>query len=131
MGQSLLLSEQQGRDQMTIHVFVYGSLKKGFGNHSCLGKSLMVKEDALKSAYLVDLGSFPGMFQGDGEVHGEVYEVSPAIMSRLDLLEGHPNFYRREVVTLNSGMKAWSYYLNQKYKDEGYNVVTNGKWLQK
>lgn len=116
---------------MTIHVFVYGSLKKGFGNHSCLGSSPLIREDSLKSAFLVDLGAFPGMFSGDGEVHGEVYEVTPKIMARLDLLEGHPNFYRREIVTLNSGTKAWSYYLNEKYKDEGYNVVTNGKWLQK
>ena len=64
---------------MTLHsLFVYGSLKKGFGNHSFLDDSLFVcKGITLANLVLQDLGSFPAILlqQGESGVHGEIYKV--------------------------------------------------------
>ena len=35
-----------------------------------------------------------------GHIRGELYEVNPITMRRLDALEGHPNFYKRELIRL-------------------------------
>jgi gamma-glutamylcyclotransferase (GGCT)/AIG2-like uncharacterized protein YtfP len=47
-------------------------------------------------------------------IHGEVYGVNEAILARLDLLEGHPDWYRRELipVRLFNGqiIDAWIYF---------------------
>ena len=84
---------------------------------------------------MVDLGSFPAMLKGNGEVTGEVYRITPEIMARLDRLEGHPNFYKREIIDIGEGQHAWAYYLSDSSTrgiredvDGRYPVVTNGRW---
>lgn len=79
--------------------FVYGTLKKGFGNH-WLMQELMAEGSAIKIGTARTLQSYPlvcGPFQvpfllhlpGSGhQVMGEVYEVNNAAVARLDVLEG-------------------------------------------
>jgi gamma-glutamylcyclotransferase (GGCT)/AIG2-like uncharacterized protein YtfP len=58
---------------------------------------------------LIDVGLYPGLLQGDGQVTGEVYEVDDAHLARLDGVEGvvpgdrAESHYWREVVTVLSG----------------------------
>jgi gamma-glutamylcyclotransferase (GGCT)/AIG2-like uncharacterized protein YtfP len=80
----------------TVKVAVYGSLKKGFHNHYILGDSEYVEEKYIDGYIMYSLGSFPGAFEGEGKIHVEIYEVSDnLILEDLDMLEGHPNFYKR------------------------------------
>ncbi|CAI6003247.1 unnamed protein product [Closterium sp. NIES-65] len=79
--------------------FVYGTLKKGFGNHWLMQK-LMADGDAVKIGTAQTLQNFPlvcGPFQvpfllhlpGSGHrVQGEVYEVNAKAVAALDVLEG-------------------------------------------
>ena len=61
------------------------------------------------SGRLVDLGRYPGLLQGEGQVTGEVYEVDDAHLARLDGVEGvvpgdrAASQYWREEVTVLSG----------------------------
>lgn len=82
-------------------LFVYGTLKSGFGNHTaylyecrCLGKALtMDKFDML------DIG-FPVLLPQQNEeayrVLGEVYEIGPSQAIRVDQLESNGRMYLRQ-----------------------------------
>ena len=92
-----------------MFIFVYGTLKKGYGLNSTLQEpdAIFIKTTipAKPLFDLVDLGHFPGLIPGFFYVLGELYDVSPRIIQRLDWLEGHPDFYYRSPITIQ-GPKA-------------------------
>jgi gamma-glutamylcyclotransferase (GGCT)/AIG2-like uncharacterized protein YtfP len=82
-------------------VFVYGTLKRGHGNwHRLLdGQSVFLGEAVSVSANYVMLnGSFPRVLDSANghQIFGELFEVGPDVLKRLDALEGHPRWYRRK-----------------------------------
>lgn len=114
-----------------VNVFVYGTLKKGEGNHHLLaGRSVLICENVIKGE-LFDLGPFPAMKEGDGKVHGEVYAVGPETLKDLDVLEGHPTFYERKPVKLLfDDMEAEAYF----YQGDFHGVakrLDNGVWSRR
>ena len=80
---------------MKHKVFVYGTLKKGYGNHKYFlkGKSSFVgMAHTVEPFWLVDIG-FPYMIRRHHEkqplpVVGEIYETDEQTMKKLDHLEG-------------------------------------------
>ena len=106
-------------------VFVYGSLKKGFGNNRILAHSKFLgKGITLDDSFsMISLGGFPGVIYGTKRVEGELYQVDNEVFESLDRLEGNGHFYQRELIPIilldnpNGGknIKAWMYVLvNQK-----------------
>ena len=84
-----------------LPVFVYGTLKKGkyfhnlyLGRNSCLGDFFITDDFSLY------FHNWPILVKekSDRRVKGEVYIVDTATLDRLDYLEGHPGFYKREKV---------------------------------
>lgn len=93
-------------------VFVYGTLKDGYCNHRLLKDCSYVPAIAMK----VDLYAghdYPFAKKGDGIVFGELYEVDDNIIKKIDMLEGHPNYYRRELIDVFDDKynlkQAWIY----------------------
>jgi gamma-glutamylcyclotransferase (GGCT)/AIG2-like uncharacterized protein YtfP/general stress protein 26 len=87
----------------------------------------------LPGAILYDLGTYPGATPGDGEVHGDLLTVPSAALKILDRIEGHPNFYRRELATVHSeqgGLEAWVYWAPEDLASTGRRVPT-GDWFQR
>lgn len=92
------------------HVFVYGTLKHGFGNHRALlrdatfvGKGTTILPFVMRSN-----GGFPVVLRHRADeseiahnISGEIYEVNDRTLAQLDGLEGHPNWYEREEVTVD------------------------------
>ena len=118
---------------MKHKVFVYGSLRKGLGNHGHLAGSHFLGDAALKNHDMHDYGYFPAIVQGSGTVQGEVYEVGDRTLHRLDLLEGHPKFYVRvrAWVTgqeIGDGELVWVYIM-QPEKVDGMTKVDGGDWV--
>lgn len=112
-------------------VFVYGSLKRGHGlNHVLSTSEFLGRTHLIGPWRLVSLGAFPGLVQapsGKRLIHGELYQVDPGILQRLDGIEGHPRFYERKVVQVSSGEEAWAYTLQfDEYGD--YPEVEGGCW---
>lgn len=104
---------ENSEDNMPYRVFVYGTLKRGHGNSHLLREATPLGRSLVTGKYkLYDLGGFPAvMLRPAGEmVHilGEVYDVPLDTFQTLDMLEGHPDWYKRIKVATAHG-KAWMY----------------------
>jgi gamma-glutamylcyclotransferase (GGCT)/AIG2-like uncharacterized protein YtfP len=93
-----------------IDIFVYGTLLQGESNHGLLAEAEFLGIDRLTNAQLFDLGDYPMIVAGEGLVLGEAYRISPAILQKLDILEEHPDYYQRGLVTLQSSRIAFTYW---------------------
>ncbi len=107
--------EQRGERRELI--FVYGTLKRGFYNHHYLENEKFLGEAMTLYKYALYRNRIPFLQQSPpvSNVYGEVYEVSSETLKVIDVLEGHPLFYRRlkaPVVLLDSGERvdAWIYF---------------------
>jgi gamma-glutamylaminecyclotransferase len=86
-------------------LFVYGTLKRGCGNHHHLAGQTFAGMARTQPGYcLYDLGGYPGLVASTGEpegVVGEVWSVDPAALAQLDAFEGvREGLYRRAPITL-------------------------------
>lgn len=115
---------------MSDYVFVYGTLKRGFGNSVLLNEAEFVQEAVTEPKYTMrNLGFFPGVqLEGNTPISGEIYKVTDKEMERLDRLEGYPSFYNRTQIGI-PGLEVtpWMYFLPK----EGYQhnkVVPSGVW---
>lgn len=105
---------------MLTPVFVYGTLKKGYGNNRILQNSVFkgcFYTEPRFSLYPVSPdGGFPVACRGKSHIVGEVYEIDLITLQRLDYLEGHPHHYRREEVEVLGYGKAFMYvYPHRRY----------------
>ncbi|SEQ47964.1 gamma-glutamylaminecyclotransferase [Ectothiorhodospira magna] len=101
-------------------VFVYGTLKRGHGNHRVMQRAAgeFIGEAITVERFPLVVDGLPYLLDSSGEGHhviGELYRVSDdAGWSYLDRLEGHPTFYRRRVISCEVDgvvMDAWVYFL--------------------
>lgn len=116
---------------MNNQIAVYGTLRKGFGNHSLLankdteylGRCKTEPKFTMKS-----LGMFPGVYENGGtSITVEVYKINDDVFKRVDGLEGFPTFYDRQEINTEFG-KAWMYFLKGK---TNHPIVTSGDWTKK
>jgi len=127
---------------MSHYVFVYGSLRRGFGNHRILDDSKYIGVAYTRpewkmvdlGAYPGDLGAYPGVVPGKGRITGEIYEVDDDTFLRLDRLESHPSYYRREEIDVYSfapdvpaPVKVWMYVF-QSRDVRRFEEVESGDW---
>lgn len=84
---------------------VYGTLKKGYGNHRLLEQSKFVGQGWVKDYALLDHGWFPAAFPFDGsKIFVEVYEIDTTTLAHTDRLEGvGSGFYQRKAVETKFG----------------------------
>lgn len=102
-------------------VLVYGSLKQGYGNHRVMQEAggELIGKHTLSGFDMHSLGGFPAIVRGEGRVECEVYQVEN--LAPLDRLEGHPTFYKREVV---DDMYVYIF----QHSVEGREKVESGVW---
>lgn len=104
------------------YIFVYGSLKRGFGNHHVIESfgeehftPMGVFETASDQFVMRSLGGFPVIYPDStreaGTITGELYEVSSKILIDMDILEGHPFFYKRTKIRLKDFHSEVSTYI--------------------
>jgi gamma-glutamylaminecyclotransferase len=104
--------------------FVYGTLKKGYGNHPALKDSLFIGEATSVEKYKVFNCGFPMAFKDkEGlKVKGELYSVTqPEVVERLDQIEGNGHFYTRAIrkfrhIETGKLATAWIYEINDHYR---------------
>ncbi|XP_022817281.1 putative gamma-glutamylcyclotransferase CG2811 isoform X2 [Spodoptera litura] len=112
-------------------VFVYGTLKRNEPNHCLLqdsnnGIGCFVAEGYTKTKYPLIIATkynIPFILHCPGKGHfvqGEIYDVDDKMLSKLDILEDHPNYYIREIddIVIKDTLsqcpqeeKCWVYFL--------------------
>lgn len=86
-------------------LFVYGTLKRGYRNHQLLEKSSYMGKGTISGYDLYDLGSFPAIIRGTGEVYGELYEIDTETMKKVDWLESEGSLYIKMPVNVSQDGK--------------------------
>lgn len=83
-------------------LFLYGTLKKGRGNHYYVRDSEYIGDAFTDNNYALFVSGLPYMVKRAGSkgVKGEVYDVDAVTLKYIDQLEGHPDFYRRTKITV-------------------------------
>ena len=118
------------------YLFLYGSLMRDLGAMDALSADLYLQfvSEARVPGQLYDLGAYPGLLPGQGQVSGEVYKVlSPQIWSILDPYEDYfPDsqrdslYLRRQVELIDGTGLVWTYIYNRPVGDSPR--IDDGDW---
>tara|TARA_R110000751_G_scaffold38032_1_gene91595 strand:+ start:139 stop:531 length:393 start_codon:yes stop_codon:yes gene_type:complete len=124
-------------------VFVYGTLKKGNGNHGFLKEATYIGDAWTKEEYTLLTDHYVGLpyviKEPSYSIAGEIYEVDEHTFMTLDNLEGHPHFYERELIDcfipISANIrgqdiveeKAWLYFLKD-YDTTAIRKLPTGVW---
>jgi gamma-glutamylcyclotransferase (GGCT)/AIG2-like uncharacterized protein YtfP len=103
-----------------MHLFVYGTLKRGKQRHRYLARQKFVAAVRTQSRYrLYNIGEYPGLVEcANGlSIEGELWDVDDACLIKLDQVEGcDSGFYRRSPVELappHDALRALTYFYEQ------------------
>jgi gamma-glutamylcyclotransferase (GGCT)/AIG2-like uncharacterized protein YtfP len=116
MNDNLARAEQPGGKSQ--YVFVYGTLKEGYGNHNhyLKGKAGFISSGRTKEKFKMFNTGFPVVIDylsRDNRVAGEIYAVDDSIIRGLDQLEGNGRMYIRGYhdIELEDGsvLPCWMY----------------------
>ena len=119
-----------------VNIFVYGTLKKGFGLNYLMDSSKFVGESSLEDYEMYSLMSFaPFITKGNGKVFGEVYEISENLLRKIDLFEAKYNREEVDIEVSGKKMKAYVYVIKIDIKKKGLpfllNRINSGVWTWK
>lgn len=125
-------------------IFVYGTLLSGEANAMIFRPQDRLLGRATTRGRIFNYGFAPGAVPSDDPadvLHGEVYEVTPQTLSRLDMLEGvdhqvprHGNYRREEIeaVLMDTGeiIRPEVYWHNHSPNPRGQHIPS-GDWRQR
>lgn len=123
------------------YLFVFGTLKRGYGNNArCLdGAKFLGEAISVEANYVMQRIGFPILWQDNttkkaAKVSGEIFDVSPEHIAVCDRLEGHPRMYKREQREFHIGhyagkriITAWVYLWQQNHTGDPMKPV-NGAY---
>lgn len=124
-----------------MRLAVYGTLRKGQGNHHCLNGATYIGTCRALGWTMVSLGGFPAVqetWDEDEEPIGsivvEIYECPPDVVARCNRLEGYDpdssnnSFYDRTRAETELG-DAHIYTMHNILEDN-YDRIESGDWVQ-
>lgn len=87
------------------YLFVYGTLKKGYSNNMLLRDTEFIEKSVTIDNFNIKSFGIPivikpvntEMKKEAKPIIGEVYNIPQEVLDIVDLLEGHPDLYRREL----------------------------------
>jgi len=133
-------------DDDALPVAFYGTLRRGERAYLELGLEARLTDlGACRiRGLLLDLGAYPGLIEGDGDVTGELYGLpDPAILGELDFYElfdpARPEtseFIRRRVRLIEPDRDAWVYFYNPDgvsplSEAPEHRVIVSGDWKRR
>ncbi len=132
-----------------MYLFVYGVMRKNCANHSFIKDCPYIGLFKTEKKYqMVQYNNFPytsdyKFFENEDYVSiiGEVYEVTEQVLSKINTFSGYPNYYKRDLITVNNidnkklQLDAHIYLLTNEYILNGiknsynYELVKSGDFL--
>jgi len=115
-------------------VFVYGTLMDGMKRGELMEDGSEIYCHGSVKGDLFDLGDYPGLVQGDGIVHGEIYKVSDMFqfIQHLDQIEGNvgdnPLFDRRIQLIYTEKGQIWAYVYHYARTIDSFTKIESGNW---
>ena len=136
---SMILFLPSGKS-LKFNLFVYGTLKKGFGNHHYLKTATLLgaAKTALPYPMILKHKAFPYLINKPKkglQVKGELYQIDYPTLLKIDELEGYPEHYTRcEIDVLKENdqkERALVYFINEKINYKKYDCVEvfENQWL--
>jgi len=118
---------------------VYGTLRKGCGNHTCLNGAELVKTCRVSGYKMYSLGGFPACVKSDDDndmVQVEVYNITTYDQQRsLDSLEGYCRgesdqlFYDVDIVDADGeAAEMYVFKSSDGFTDE--HIIKSGDWVK-
>lgn len=115
-------------------IAVYGTLKKGGSNNYLLNSSKFIGKGKTSNRYRMHGNSIPFVNRPIDNANGhnitiEIYEVDTYTLGRVDTLESHPSWYKREEIPVQINgetVSAWLYF-NPKKKTKEEKYLSNFK----
>ena len=115
-------------------IFVYGTLMKGMSRHNIINEQCKFVCKGSVKGDLYDMEDYPGLVQGEGLVHGEVYRMNnpSQVIQYLDIIEGidrEPPLFKRviqQVETDNGLIWAYTYHYGNSVKS--LDKIEDGVW---
>jgi gamma-glutamylcyclotransferase (GGCT)/AIG2-like uncharacterized protein YtfP len=122
---------------MSSLLFVYGSLLPGEADHDTLAGAKRLGPAVAPRARLVDLGAYPALSlvstpgaPAEWAVVGEVYEVDPVILSRIDVIKQVPSLFQRREIELADQRVAHTYVMSDAQL-RGRKRLPSGDWKRR
>lgn len=142
-----MMSQENVAQLEVLPFFVYGTLKVGEGNHQLVARNVTsIQEARVHRARIFDGGAFPYTYielsyADQDVVYGELIWVLPesfsSVLATLDTLEGHPNFYKRHIITAyplvddTKGLRAYIYLGPNNGLASSDAYIRDGRWVSK
>ncbi|NHB92205.1 gamma-glutamylcyclotransferase family protein [Photorhabdus cinerea] len=111
-----------------MRIIVYGSLRRKQGNHHWMTDAQWLGDHKLEGYELYDLGHYPAVIRGDGNIECEVYRINSTILTELDDLKHNSREYVRELIQTPYG-SAWIYLYQ--FPVAGLRRIKSGDWLKR
>lgn len=112
------------------NIFVYGSLREGLPLSPALSSATHVATCKSESKYtMYDLGAFPCILKGgETQIVGDLYIVDDETLARLDLIEGVPVLYNRDIIDIYGWEQTdvYAYFFTDEKVQA--NTIENGDW---
>lgn len=128
------------KQKLEFEVCVYGTLKKGYGNHRIITEEggTYLRNHKIQGFVMFDLGGFPCIVPSTHDsayVHVEMYAINRKALERMDQLEGHPNFYQRMIIETEHGRHFVYVYTPSSFRSmclfrKPLRWVMDGEWLR-
>lgn len=119
-------------------IFVYGTLKRGFGLNSVLkrgGAKFVGEAVTVEPYFMADWGGCPALFRAHAAhplrpISGEVYTVEdPALMDQLDRIESAYDRTEVDVTLDGKPMKVELYFGRSQYRNAIPAPVEDGRYV--
>lgn len=110
-------------------VITYGSLRKNHGNWKYILNQEPLKTEVINIPFkMISLGGFPGLIPAEEnhDITVEVYEVDNSTYSRIEALEGFPNFYQKAIVPTSLG--EYEIYVLEDEQYQTDDILEHGDW---
>jgi gamma-glutamylaminecyclotransferase len=118
-----------------FHIFVYGTLKRGYPNNYLLSDSKYLGEAITSNRYAMYGNGIPFVASDKGvsQITGEIYVVNERTLKLLDQLEGFrensniDSWYKRELIQVEQGNKLFHCFIYFNNNHEG-KLIPSGNY---